>query len=76
MAESFLLKHQLVISSRARRRAPNLNSFNRSFLVLDRCSFRRAGLLAVVLKPRTLLRFHEASRNANNRWLSSRDCGA
>jgi hypothetical protein len=28
VAES-LLKHQLVISSRARRRAPNLNSFDR-----------------------------------------------
>jgi hypothetical protein len=29
VAESLLLKHQLVISSRARRRAPNLNSFDR-----------------------------------------------
>ena len=27
VAESLLLKHQLVISSRMRRRAPNLNSF-------------------------------------------------
>ena len=29
VAESVLLKHQLVISSRARRRAPNLNAFDR-----------------------------------------------
>src|SRR6266853_1408328 len=29
VAESLLLKHQLVISSRALRRAPNLNSFDR-----------------------------------------------
>ena len=30
VAESLLLKHQLVISNRARRRAPNLNSFDRA----------------------------------------------
>jgi hypothetical protein len=29
VAESVLLKHQLLISGRARRRAPNLNSFDR-----------------------------------------------
>jgi putative transposase len=32
VAESLLLRHQLVISSRARRRAPNLNSFDRFVL--------------------------------------------
>jgi len=34
VAESLLLKHQLLISSRARRRAPNLNSFDRLLLGL------------------------------------------
>ena len=34
VAEPLLLKHQLVISSRARRRAPNLNSFDRFLLGL------------------------------------------
>src|SRR5260370_33847709 len=34
VAESLLLKHQLVIGSRARRRAPNLNSFDRVVLGL------------------------------------------
>jgi hypothetical protein len=34
VAESLLLKHQLVINSRARRRAPNLNSFDRFVLGL------------------------------------------
>jgi hypothetical protein len=34
VAESVLLKHQLVISSRTRRRAPNLNSFDRFVLGL------------------------------------------
>src|SRR5438094_8340748 len=33
-AESLLLKHQLLISSRARRRAPNLNSVDRLLLGL------------------------------------------
>ena len=32
VAESLLLKQQLLISSRARRRAPNLNSFDRLLL--------------------------------------------
>ena len=31
MAESLLLRHRLIISSRARRRAPNLNSFDLCF---------------------------------------------
>jgi hypothetical protein len=34
VAESLLLKHQLVIGSRARRRAPNLNLFDRFVLGL------------------------------------------
>ena len=42
VAESLLLKHQLVISSHARRRAPNLNSFDRFVLGLRHCSFRQA----------------------------------
>ena len=33
-AESLLLKHQLLISSRARQRAPNLNSVDRLLLGL------------------------------------------
>ena len=34
VAESLVLKHQLLISSRTRRRAPNLNSFDRLLLGL------------------------------------------
>ena len=36
VAESALLKHQLVISSRVRRRAPNLNSVDRPRNVVHR----------------------------------------
>ena len=73
MAESLLLRHQLIISSRARRRAPNLNSFDRFVLGLGSLFVpaNRFSKLAVVLKPRTLLRFHEALKRRKYRWLFS-----
>ena len=73
VAESLLLKHQLVIGSRARRRAPNLNSFDRFVLGLGSLFVpaSRIPKLAVILKPRTLLRFHEALKKRKYRWLFS-----
>jgi putative transposase len=55
VAESLLLKHQLLISSRAWRRAPNLNSVDRLLLGLGSLfvSPSRIPKLAVILKPRT-----------------------
>jgi putative transposase len=73
VAESLLIKHQLVISSRARRRAPNLNSFDRFVLGLGSLFVpaSRFPKLAVILKPRTLLRFHEALKKRKYRWVFS-----
>ena len=73
VAESLLLKQQLLISRRARRRAPNLNSFGRFLLGLGSLfvSASRIPKLAVILKPRTLLRFHEALKKRKYRWLFS-----
>src|SRR2546429_807878 len=73
VAESLVLKHQLLISSRARRRAPNLNSFDRFLLGLGSLFVpaSRIPKLAVILKPRTLLRFHEALEKRKYRWLFS-----
>jgi transposase InsO family protein len=73
VAESLLLKQQLLISGRARRRAPNLNSFDRIVLGLTSLFIPESRLpkLAVVLKPRTLLKFHEAFRKRKYRWLFS-----
>ena len=73
VAESLLIKHQLLISSRARQRAPNLNSFDRCVLGLGSLFVpaSRTPKLAVVLKPRTLLRFHEALKKRKYRWLFS-----
>ena len=58
VAESLLLKQQLLISSRARRRAPNLNPFDRFLLGLGSLFVppSRIPKLAVILKPRTLFR--------------------
>ena len=73
VAESLLLKHQLLISSRARRRAPNLNTFDRLLLGLGSLFVlpSRIPKLAVILKPRTLLKFHEALKKCKYRWLFS-----
>jgi hypothetical protein len=75
VAESLLLKQQLLISGRARRRAPNLNSLDRLLLGLASLFIPASRLpkLAVALKPRTLLRFHKRSKGANIAGFSPRD---
>ena len=61
-AESLLLKHQLLISNRARQRAPNLTTLDRFALGLTTLfmSPRRIPKLSAILSPITLLKFHEA----------------
>src|ERR1700716_1939783 len=70
VAESLVLKQQLLISARGGRRAPNLNSFDRFVLGLGSLFVpaSRIPKLAVILKPRTLLRFHEALKKRKYRW--------
>src|SRR5436190_23843763 len=53
--------------------APNLNSFDRLLLGLGSLFVpaSRIPKLAVILKPRTLLRFHEALKKRKYRWLFS-----
>jgi len=73
VAENLLLKHQLLIINRPRRRAPNLCAFQR--LLLGFWSLflnpRRILRSAVILKPSTLLGFHAALRAHKYRWLYS-----
>src|ERR1039457_4194510 len=74
VAESLLLKHQLLIINRPRKRAPNLGAFQRLLLGF-RSLFvhpRRLGRCALILKPSTLLRFHKALKTCKYRWLYSR----
>ena len=60
LAESVLLKHQLLILNRSRRRAPNLQVWDR--FIAGLCSLlvkpRRLVRAAILLKPSTLLNFH------------------
>lgn len=61
-AESLAVKHQLLIMKRSRQRAPNLTSRDR--LTLGLCALfvsrERLSRMAVILKPSTLLYFHQA----------------
>lgn len=62
VAESLVLKQQLIIGNRARGRAPNLTAGDRFLLGLTTLfvSERRIAKLAVLVKPATLLKFHKA----------------
>ncbi len=62
IAESLLLKHQLLITNRLRRRAPNLTSLDRLLLGFTALLVnpRRIAKLGVVVKESTLQRLHKA----------------
>src|SRR5215471_12043578 len=72
VAESLLLKQQLLISDRARRRAPNLNSFDRFVFGLAPLFIPASRLpnLVVVLKPRPCA-IPRALKKRKYRWLFS-----
>lgn len=72
-AESLLLKHQLIISNRSRRRAPNLTSVDRAVLGLTTLWIRpgRRSKLGALVKPATLLKFHRALVDRKYRLLFS-----
>jgi hypothetical protein len=73
VAESMLVKHQLLILNRSRNRAPNLRLADR--IVAGVCALLiRPGRLirsAIVLKPSTLLRLHRALTTRKYRRLFS-----
>ena len=73
VAESVLVKHQLLILNRSRQRAPNLRLSDR--IVAGCCAlFMRASRLirsAIVLKPSTLLPLHQILTKRKYRLLFS-----
>src|SRR4030095_8509330 len=73
VAESILIKHQLQILNRGRKRAPNLLSFDRIIVGFCALFIRRSRLIrsAGTLKPSTLLRFHDLVRKRKYRMLFS-----
>jgi transposase InsO family protein len=75
-AESLLLKHQLLISNRSRRRAPNLTMLDRLVLGLTTLflSPHRIPRLSVSIRPATLFKFHKALVHRRYRLLFSSSC--
>src|SRR5881296_2881821 len=61
VAESVLLRHQVLILNRCRKRAPNLRISDRIIAGLCTLLMRPSRVLrsAIVLKPSTLLHFHQ-----------------
>ncbi len=73
IAENLLLKQQLLIHGRSRKRAPNLSIHDRALfgywtLFLNP---RRIARAAIIIKPSTLLRFHAALKHRKYRLLYS-----
>ena len=73
VAESLLLKHQLLIVNRSRQRTPNLRSSDRILAGLVALLVRPTRLLrsAIGLKPSTLLAIHKAMSKQKYRMLFS-----
>jgi len=73
VAESLLVKHQLLIVNRSRKRAPNLNTGDRLLMSICALLMRPARLAksAIIVRPATILRFHQALKNRKYRRLFS-----
>jgi hypothetical protein len=77
VAESLLLKHQLLIVNRSRQQSPNLSGWDRILAGLLVLLVRPTRLLrsAIVLKPSTLLALHKSMSNGKyqSKLRSARD---
>jgi hypothetical protein len=73
VAESVLVKQQLLNLNRSRQRSPNLRTSDRLVAGLCALLIRPARLIrsAIVLKPSTLLNIHQAVENRKYRLLFS-----
>src|SRR6266404_2133945 len=77
VAESLLLKHQLLVLTRSRRKAPPLRALDPILLGLGAIlvSHQRILKVAVAIRPSTLLRFHRALVRRKYQWLFSSKTG-
>jgi putative transposase len=73
VAESLLLKHQMLIGNRCRQRAPNLTTLDRFLIGLTTLFMnpRRIRRCAVLLKPATFFKFHKILIDRKYRLLFS-----
>ncbi len=73
VAESLAVRHQLQVINRSRQRAPRLTPWDR--LVFGLCAWyipkKRRAKCAIVLKPSSFTRFHQALVRCKYRWLYS-----
>jgi len=76
VADSLLLKQQLLIINRSRRRSPNLLAHDRFLLGLWSLFLtpRRILRAAIIIRPSTLLNFHKALVRRKYRLLFSSNC--
>src|SRR6266404_2749241 len=76
VAESVLVKQQLLILNRSRKRAPNLRATDRIIAGLCALFMRPARIIrsAIVLKPSTLLNLHRTLVQRKYRLLFSPKC--
>ena len=73
VAESLLVKHQLLILNRSRKRAPNLRASDRFLSGICALFMRPSRLIrtAIVIRPSTILGFHRILRKRKYRLLFS-----
>ena len=73
IAENLILKQQLIIHSRSRQRAPNLSTQDRALLGFWSLFLnpKRIVRAAIIIKPSTLLRLHNALKKRKYRLLFS-----
>ena len=73
VADSLLMKQQLIVINRSRRRAPNLTVIDRLLLGFWSLflSSHRIRSAAVILRPSTLLNFHDILKKRKYRLLYS-----
>lgn len=73
VAENLLLKHQLLVHARSRHRSPNLSTQDRALLGFWTLflSPRRILRATIIVRPSTLLKFHEAMKRRKYRLLYS-----
>ena len=74
VAENLILKQQLIIHSRARQRAPNLTTQDRSLLgfLSQFLNPRRIAGTAIIIRPSTLLSFHNETAQPTIRLSQNR----
>ena len=73
VADSLLMKQQLLVINRSRRRAPNLSALDRFLLGFWSLFLnpRRILRAAVIIRPSTLLKFHNLLKQQKYRLLYS-----